>query len=110
VTAYTLRCRDDSSGVYIARNRRVRRLIPLTHSEAKDAELDLTAGFVAVGQMIASTGGPRCRSELPPSPPGFEVSEVQAGPGRVWWIREQVIPTEVESPNWLPQRCGPIVE
>jgi hypothetical protein len=90
VTAFTLRCGDDSSGVYMVDDGRLRRLIPLTFSEAKYAEIDLTARYVSHYRDIASTGKERCRSELPPSPPRYKVSEVHAGPDRVWWLRELV--------------------
>ncbi len=89
--AYGLRCRDGRSGVYLARDGRARRVLPLSFDAAKDPKLDLTARFVIAAGQIIATGEPGCSAFVrAPARPNFYVAAIDAHPDRLWWIRERV--------------------
>ena len=108
--AYTQRCRDGGSGVYLARGGRAHLVHELSFSAAKDRRLDLNSRFLLSGSDIYSPAGRPC--QVPPrrpTPERYGITAIDAHANRLWWIRERenIVEGGFIDPHLVTAAVGP---
>ena len=89
--AYAVRCPGRGrSGVYVARNGRIRRVVAISATEADggvplDLDGSLLAGATRDGVWAATLDSPGCRTVAATLPRGVDLVDVHATRARVWW-------------------------